>query len=178
MVPVKTPAEMVTLASIVEKETGRADERPRVAGVFVNRLNRRMKLQSDPTIVYGLVGGRGTLGRGGLRGGGGILVRLRRVVLAGGAGGGQEQAGHAQRHQGQEATAATRRRGLGGLERTHAPHPSGGSWASPRDPPGAPCQPMRSNSRSTASEDASKGSFAAIACSGWSVSLSVVQSTA
>lgn len=63
-VPVKTPAEMVTLASIVEKETGRADERPRVAGVFVNRLNKRMKLQSDPTIVYGLVGGRGTLGRG------------------------------------------------------------------------------------------------------------------
>lgn len=63
-VPVKTPAEMVTLASIVEKETGRADERPRVAGVFVNRLNKRMKLQSDPTIVYGIVGGRGTLGRG------------------------------------------------------------------------------------------------------------------
>lgn len=63
-IPVKTPAEMVTLASIVEKETGRADERPRVAGVFVNRLNKRMKLQSDPTIVYGLVGGRGTLGRG------------------------------------------------------------------------------------------------------------------
>lgn len=66
-VPVKTPAEMVTLASIVEKETGRADERPRVAGVFVNRLNKRMRLQSDPTIVYGLVGGRGTLGRGILR---------------------------------------------------------------------------------------------------------------
>ncbi|GBU18583.1 MULTISPECIES: endolytic transglycosylase MltG [Methylobacterium] len=66
-IPVKTPAEMVTLASIVEKETGRADERPRVAGVFVNRLNKRMKLQSDPTIVYGLVGGRGTLGRGILR---------------------------------------------------------------------------------------------------------------
>ena len=63
-IPVRTPAEMVTLASIVEKETGRADERPRVAGVFVNRLNKRMKLQSDPTIVYGLVGGRGTLGRG------------------------------------------------------------------------------------------------------------------
>ena len=62
--PVKTPAEMVTLASIVEKETGRADERPRVAGVFVNRLVKRMRLQSDPTIVYGLVGGRGTLGRG------------------------------------------------------------------------------------------------------------------
>jgi UPF0755 protein len=65
--PLRTPQEMVTLASIVEKETGRADERPRVAGVFVNRLNRRMKLQSDPTIVYGLVGGKGTLGRGILR---------------------------------------------------------------------------------------------------------------
>ena len=63
-IPVRTPAEMVTLASIVEKETGRADERPRVAGVFINRLQKRMRLQSDPTIVYGLVGGRGTLGRG------------------------------------------------------------------------------------------------------------------
>ena len=65
--PVRSPYELVTLASIVEKETGKADERPRVAGVFINRLNRRMKLQSDPTIVYGLVGGRGTLGRGILR---------------------------------------------------------------------------------------------------------------
>jgi UPF0755 protein len=65
--PIKTPQELVTLASIVEKETGRADERPRVAGVFINRLNRKMKLQSDPTIVYGLVGGKGTLGRGILR---------------------------------------------------------------------------------------------------------------
>ena len=62
--PVRSPSELVTLASIVEKETGKADERPRVAGVFVNRLGRRMKLQSDPTIVYGLVGGKGTLGRG------------------------------------------------------------------------------------------------------------------
>lgn len=62
--PIKTPQELVILASIVEKETGRADERPRVAGVFINRLGKRMKLQSDPTIVYGLVGGKGTLGRG------------------------------------------------------------------------------------------------------------------
>jgi UPF0755 protein len=65
--PIKTPQELVILASIVEKETGRADERTRVAGVFINRLSKRMKLQSDPTIVYGLVGGQGTLGRGILR---------------------------------------------------------------------------------------------------------------
>ena len=61
--PLKSPFELVTLASIVEKETGKADERPRVAGVFINRLAKRMRLQSDPTIVYGLVGGKGTLGR-------------------------------------------------------------------------------------------------------------------
>ena len=65
--PIKSPQEMIILASIVEKETGRADERTRVAGVFINRLMKRMKLQSDPTIVYGLVGGKGTLGRGILR---------------------------------------------------------------------------------------------------------------
>src|SRR5689334_14079348 len=61
--PVKTPDQLVTLASIVEKETGRPDERSRVAAVFVNRLRQRIKLQSDPTIIYGLVGGKGTLGR-------------------------------------------------------------------------------------------------------------------
>jgi UPF0755 protein len=61
--PLRTPQQLVTLASIVEKETGRADERTRVAAVFVNRLKQRMKLQSDPTIIYGLVGGKGTLGR-------------------------------------------------------------------------------------------------------------------
>jgi UPF0755 protein len=60
---VKTPEALVTLASIVEKETGRADERSRVAAVFSNRLRQRIKLQSDPTIIYGLVGGKGTLGR-------------------------------------------------------------------------------------------------------------------
>src|SRR3954468_9276276 len=65
--PIKTPQELVILASIIEKETGRADERSRVAGVFINRLAKRMKLQSDPTIVYGLVGGKGTLGRGIMR---------------------------------------------------------------------------------------------------------------
>jgi UPF0755 protein len=62
-VPLKSPEQLVTLASIVEKETGKADERSRVAAVFVNRLQKKMKLQSDPTIIYGLVGGRGTLGR-------------------------------------------------------------------------------------------------------------------
>jgi UPF0755 protein len=62
-IPVKTPEQLVTLASIVEKETGKPDERSRVAAVFVNRLKQRIKLQSDPTIIYGLVGGKGTLGR-------------------------------------------------------------------------------------------------------------------
>jgi len=62
-IPIKTPDQLVTLASIVEKETGKADERSRVAAVFVNRLRQRIKLQSDPTIIYGLVGGKGTLGR-------------------------------------------------------------------------------------------------------------------
>ena len=61
--PVKTPEQLVTLASIVEKETGRPDERTRVAAVFVNRLKTRMRLQSDPTIIYGLTGGKGSLGR-------------------------------------------------------------------------------------------------------------------
>ncbi|MCK1392280.1 endolytic transglycosylase MltG [Bradyrhizobium sp. 1] len=62
-VPVKTPEQLVTLASIVEKETGKPDERSRVAAVFTNRLKQKIKLQSDPTIIYGLVGGKGTLGR-------------------------------------------------------------------------------------------------------------------
>ena len=61
--PLKTPEQLVTLASIVEKETARADERSRVAAVYINRLQKKMKLQSDPTIIYGLVGGKGTLGR-------------------------------------------------------------------------------------------------------------------
>jgi UPF0755 protein len=60
--PVKTPEQLIILASIIEKETSRADERTRVAAVFVNRLKQKMKLQSDPTIVYGLVFGKGSLG--------------------------------------------------------------------------------------------------------------------
>ncbi len=61
--PFKTPDQLVILASMVEKETGKTDERTRVAAVFVNRLKQKMRLQSDPTIIYGLVGGKGTLGR-------------------------------------------------------------------------------------------------------------------
>src|SRR5262249_8918644 len=61
--PLQTAEQLVVLASIIEKETGRADERSRVSAVFVNRLKQKMRLQSDPTIIYGLVGGKGTLGR-------------------------------------------------------------------------------------------------------------------
>jgi len=62
--PISTPEEMLTLASIIEKETGIADERRQVASVFVNRLNQGMRLQTDPTVIYGVTNGVGYLGRG------------------------------------------------------------------------------------------------------------------
>jgi UPF0755 protein len=57
--PIKTKEEFVVLASIVERETGKDDERAHVASVFFNRLQKGMRLQSDPTIIYGIFGGDG-----------------------------------------------------------------------------------------------------------------------
>jgi UPF0755 protein len=61
--PLKSPDQLIVLASIIEKETGKPEERTRIAAVFANRLKQKMKLQSDPTIIYGLVFGKGPLGR-------------------------------------------------------------------------------------------------------------------
>lgn len=61
--PYKTPEEAMVMASVIEKETGKRDERERVAAVFVNRLRQNMRLQSDPTILYGLFGGQVSWGK-------------------------------------------------------------------------------------------------------------------
>lgn len=61
---IKTPEQMVTLASLVEKETGVESERPQVASVFVNRLKKSMRLQTDPSVMYGITLGKGKLERG------------------------------------------------------------------------------------------------------------------
>ena len=62
--PLESPEEALVLASVIEKETGIPEERRQVASVFVNRLDRGMRLQTDPTVIYGITNGEGVLGRG------------------------------------------------------------------------------------------------------------------
>lgn len=62
--PIESPEELLILASIIEKETGVSDERRQVSSVFVNRINQGMRLQTDPTVIYGITKGVGVLGRG------------------------------------------------------------------------------------------------------------------
>jgi UPF0755 protein len=62
--PIDSPEELLTLASIIEKETGVSGERRQVSSVFVNRINQGMRLQTDPTVIYGITLGEGILGRG------------------------------------------------------------------------------------------------------------------
>jgi UPF0755 protein len=61
--PLSKPEDVINLAAIVEKEASKADERPRIAAVYLNRLKKRMRLEADPTIIYGASEGKGTLGR-------------------------------------------------------------------------------------------------------------------
>ena len=62
--PIDSPEELLILASLIEKETGVSDERRQVSSVFVNRINQGMRLQTDPTVIYGITRGEGVLGRG------------------------------------------------------------------------------------------------------------------